>query len=253
MGGLFAALGDTMVFAINGLPSQSVSHDFYAYAAIVAAQPCAWFATALVLGGLRTLHIHQYNVLQGQLDRTEIAADDLAKGVEDAAAEIRQLEVRIASESDTRANLLHSLSNLDVSSGRAIVDSVCDFIGYGVGATSFALFLRSAGGLEPCLGVEDGSRLAVTAIPPLAPALLSDIGRGTGGRPEPAEADAASAPLWAPMCLPQSDTLLGVVICYRLHPMRDLAFASRRLEEVCRVLAALLAASPEAQVWAAHA
>lgn len=247
MGGLFATIAATAAFAIGGLPPGSASEDFYAYAAVVAAQPCAWFATALILGGLRTLHIHHHNVLQGQLDRAELAADDLARGVEEAVAEIHRLELRIGSESDTLASLLHSLSKLDVSSRNAVGDSVCDFIGHGVGATSFALFLLGADGLEPCMGVEDGSRIALTAIPPLTPTLLGEIGQATtqGGQ-GPARADGISAPLWAPMRLPCSSMLFGIVVCHRLHPLRDTAFASRRLEQVCGVLATLLAASPSA-------
>ncbi len=252
MGGLFATLGATVAFAADGILPQSASQDFYAYAAIIAAQPCAWFATALVLGGLRTLHIHHYNALRSQLDRSERAADDLAVGVEDAAAEIRRLELRIASESDTLTNLLRSLSRLDVSSGRAVGDSVCDFIGYGVGATSFALFLRVADKLVPCLGVEDGARVAVTAVAPIMPSLLRDI-EGSVDRPAELRAHDTDNPLWAPIRLAYNDALVGVLICYRLQPVRDLAFASRRLGEVCRVLAVLLAATPDVRVKSVEA
>jgi HAMP domain-containing protein len=238
MGGLFATLAASAAFAAGGLPPQSATQDFYAYTAEIAVQPCAWFATALVLGGLRTLHIHHHNALAGQLAQAELAAGDLARGVEEAAAEIGRLETRIAAESATLAGLLRSLSQLDVSSRRALGDSVCDFIRHGVGATSFAMFLFEPRGLEPCLGVEDGARIAPAAVPPLQPPLLAEIRRGSAGEPE------VAMPLWAPMLLPGRAAAFGVVVCYRLEASREAAFARRRLGEVCGVLAALLAACP---------
>ena len=88
---------------------QSATQDFYAYAGIVAAQPCAWFGTALILGGLRTLHIHHQTELQERLDQTGLAAEDLADGLERAVSEIERLEQRIAGDSRTLASFLHSL------------------------------------------------------------------------------------------------------------------------------------------------
>src|SRR5580704_14960111 len=82
MGGLFATLSATTAFFIGELPVQYATQDFYGYAGIVAALPCGWFGTALVLGGLRTLHIHQHTVLQERLDQTTMAAEDLAGGLE---------------------------------------------------------------------------------------------------------------------------------------------------------------------------
>ncbi|HET7880246.1 MAG TPA: hypothetical protein VFL55_05120, partial [Acetobacteraceae bacterium] len=45
MGGLFATLMATAAFFLGGLPLQTADQDFYAYAAVVATQPCAWFGT----------------------------------------------------------------------------------------------------------------------------------------------------------------------------------------------------------------
>jgi hypothetical protein len=44
MGALFATLSATGMFFANELPAQSAAQDFYAYAGIIAVQPCAWFA-----------------------------------------------------------------------------------------------------------------------------------------------------------------------------------------------------------------
>jgi hypothetical protein len=240
MGGLFATLAATAAFFLSGLPAQSATQDFYAYAGIVAAQPCAWFGTALVSGGLRTLHIHHQTDLQERLDQTGLAAADLADGLERAVSEIERLEHRIATDSGTLARFLHSLAKLELSSPRALVASVADVIRYAVGATSFAIYLKGARGLEPCLGVEDGSRVPAGL---LSPALLREIHSGvTDVAPGVNGDDRARAPRWAPISLAGAAEPVGVVVCHRLLPSQDPAIAVRRLNEVCRVLAVLLAA-----------
>ena len=88
MGGLFAVIAAGGAFLATDLTARSATQDFYEYTAVAAAQPCAWFAAALVLGGLRTLHIHNEAALKEQLDETKAAADDLAGSFEDAVGEI---------------------------------------------------------------------------------------------------------------------------------------------------------------------
>ena len=65
-GGMFAAAAASIVY-VFGIPPQSAAQDFYAYARIVAGQPAAWLGTALVLGGLRSLHIYQTAELTDRL------------------------------------------------------------------------------------------------------------------------------------------------------------------------------------------
>jgi hypothetical protein len=242
MGGLFATLSATAAFFMGGLPAQSATQDFYAYAGIVAAQPCAWFGTALLLGGLRTLHIHHQTDLQERLEQTGQAADDLADGLECAVHQIERLEHRIATDSSTLASFVHSLAKLELSDRRSLLASIADVIRYGVGATSFAIYLKGAHGLEPYLGVEDGARVAATAITPLAPAQLHAIG-GAGEDTAPA-VNGDGLARWAPIRLAGAAKLVGVVVCTRLQPSQDPAIAMRRLNEVCRVLAVLLSACP---------
>jgi hypothetical protein len=247
MGGLFATLTATTAFFIGGLPPQSATQDFYAYAGIAAAQPCAWFGTALVLGGLRTLHIHHQTDLQERLEQTKQAAEDLADGLECAVLQIERLEHRIATDSSTLASFVHSLAKLELTDRRSLVASIADVIRYGVGATSFAIYLKGARGFEPCLGVEDGARVTPTAITPLTPALLHAIGGEVAGAAPAVNLDClARTPRWAPICLAGAAEPVGVVVCNRLQPSQDPAIAMRRLNEVCRVLAVLLSACPGA-------
>jgi hypothetical protein len=245
MGGLFATLAATVAFFIGGLPPQSATQDFYAYAGIVAAQPCAWFGTALVFGGLRTLHIHHQTDLQDRLEQTGLAAEDLADGLECAAQQIERLEHRIATDSSTLASFVHSLAKLDLRDRRSLVASIADVIRYGVGATSFAIYLKGARGLEPCLGVEDGAHVTTAAITPLTPALLHAISYADAGAAPAVNSDClVCTPRWAPIRLAGAAEPVGVVVCNRLQPSQDPAIAVRRLNEVCSVLAVLLSACP---------
>jgi hypothetical protein len=244
MGGLFAALAATAAFFIGELPAQSAMQDFYDYAGIVAVQPCAWFGTALVLGGLRTLHIHHHADLQERFEQTGLMAEEMADGLERAVGEVEHLEQRIATDYCTLAALLHSLAKLDVSDRRSLVGSIADVIRYGVGATSFAVYLAGPRGLEPCVGIEDGISVTPAAIAPLPIDAHRDRGRDAGViQPTADNHDVTRMPLWA--TIPSTDVeLAGVVVCTRLNPSQDPAVAYRRLNEICRVLAVLLSACP---------
>jgi hypothetical protein len=246
MGGLFAALAATAVFFVGGLPAQSATQDFYDYAGMVAAQPCAWFGTALVLGSLRTSHMQHQGELQEQLEQTGLMAEEMSDGLERAIGEIERLEHRIATDHTTLAALLHGLAKLKVGDRRSLVASIADVIRFGVGATSFAVYLNGRRGLEPCVGIVDGVSVAPTAIPPLPAGPRPDSDRRAEGGPPTADEDGITPmPLWAPIRQVDVDIEpAGVVVCTRLHPSQDPAIAHRRLHEICRVLAVLLAACP---------
>lgn len=252
MGGLFSAIVASFVLYIGGLPPQTAAQDFYAYAAVVAALPSAWFAAALVFGGLRTLHIHHETGLKDRLAQSHLTAVDLADALERSLEEVQRLEQRIAGDSSTLASLLHSLAKLDMHDACSLIGSMADVVRYGVGANSFAIYLNGRSGPEPCLGVQDGMRLAPEAIPPLAPELAAVlVGRSAGV--DAATGDTkADDPTWQAIHLAGSAKPLGIVVCACLLPARDRAIARRRLHEICDVLAVLLSAFPR-QTTVAHA
>jgi hypothetical protein len=248
MGGLFATLAAIASYFISGLPVQSATQDFYAYAGVVAGQPCAWFGTALILGGLRTLHIHHQAELQERFDQTQRAADDLADGLEGAVGEIERLERRIALDTTTLTSFTHSLAKLDLSDRASLLASITDVVHHSVGATNFAIYFKGARGLEPVLGVQNGSRVLPTAISPLAPSLLDEIESGTGAARTVLALGgdcATHMPQWSPIRLPGSAELVGVVVCDCLQPSQDPGIAARRLDDVCRLLGVLLSAHSE--------
>ena len=246
MGGLFAALAATGALFLEGPMPQSATQDFYAYAGVVAVQPCAWLAIVLLLGGLRTLHIHQQTDTQARLNDTEQLAADLAEGLKGAVGEIERLEQRIAEDSSTLASFLHSLAKVQFTDRRALVASFADVVRYGAGATSFAIYIDGKNGFEPYLGVEDGARVGSTAVAPLAPSLLEAVcGEASDIETAGAENIPDAVPCWAPIQTPGSATPAGVIVCSRLEPSRDPAIAARRLDEISRVMAALLPWCPE--------
>src|SRR6185437_594076 len=105
-GGLFAALSASLLFFATELPAQSAAQDFYDYAAFAAAQPCVWLTAALVLGGLRTLHIHHQARLEERLEDIKATAEELAEQLAGAAGEMALLEQRIAGDTATTSVLL---------------------------------------------------------------------------------------------------------------------------------------------------
>src|SRR5262249_53521286 len=155
---------------------------------------------ALVLGGLRTLHIHHQTELQERLEQTRLVAEDLADGLERAVSEIDQLEQRVATDSTTLATFLHSLARLEMSDRRSPRGTLADVIRLGVGATTFAIYLKEAGELQPYLGSQDGSNIPPANIPPLSPELERDIWRELGDTGSPVVGRRfARTPVWAPI------------------------------------------------------
>lgn len=232
MGGLFAALSASAAYLLTAPPPQSAMQDFYGYAGVVAVQPCAWFATALVLGGLRTLHIHNQTTLQDRLDQAGVTADALADALQSAVGEIDRLEQRIATDTTTFASLLDSLAKLDISNRRTLLTRMAEVIRCGVGATDFMICLDGPRGEKPCLVSKDGDTVedpklieAAMAIPitegPASALIVVPIRQNAGARP------------------------LGTLVCRHLLPEQAPGIASQRLNAVSCLLAALLPVCPE--------
>jgi len=217
MGGLFAVLAAGGTYVATELPAQSASQDFYDYAAIAAAQPCAWFAGALVLGGLRTLHMHHYAGLDEQLRETKAAAEDLADRLGAAIGEIGLLERRIATDTATTAALLEALVGLDLSSRESLLATAPAFVRLATGYASVSF--------------EPPDRDAVVHLSRSISPSVSWHG-STGSVRVPLRAAASSEPLsW--------------LVCAQCSESQDAALAARHLNEVCRVLDKLVRVCPE--------
>lgn len=246
MAGLFATLAATAAFFLGGLPDRSAGQEFYAYAAVVAGQPSAWLGTALILGALRSLHIHHQNQLREELQQTRHSAEDLADGLERAVGEVARLERRIATDSSTLASFIHGLSRLDLSDRASLAESLADLLRHGLGATTFAVYLRHGGLLEPLLAVENGAALPPGTPMPPPPALGGATGEGPGrGKAQPGGPRGLEEPSrWSPILAPATGEVLGAVV-YAPSPAQAAdGAADRRLAGLCRFLGLLLSGRP---------
>lgn len=239
MGGLFAAGSASLLFLATEVPARSAVQDFYEYAALAAAQPCAWFAAALVLGGLRALHIHHQARLEDQIEELKAAAEEFAEQLTGAARERMLIEERIAADTATVTVLLDAFAKLDLSSSQALLASVAGVFRHGAGADSFSVHLRDGDRFSPRFGFEDGAPMlpATLALLPEWPGVPSEAAARTG---------AADLPIRVPIRVSDAAEPIGFVVCTRIAPALSPAIVARRLNEVCRVLAKLVVACPEA-------
>ena len=153
-GGAIATVAASVVYFFE-LSPPTASQDFYTYAGIVTVQPAAWLATALVLGGLRNLHIHQSRELADQLAASRGRANDLSNGLERAAVEINALERRIAIDMGSVAALSRAFSQLNMSDRRSAALSYGELFHVGTGTPTFIVYLRVADRYVPVWAVED--------------------------------------------------------------------------------------------------
>jgi hypothetical protein len=191
-------------------------------------------AAALVLGGLRTLHIHNQAQLEERLEETKAAAEELAERLAGAAREMALLEERIAADTATTTVLLDAFAKIDLSSRQALLASFADVFRHGAGTASFAVYLRDGGGFIPRFGFEGGSPIPNAALASL-PLLPNGPSQG-----ESAEATAPHLPLRVPIRVSDTAEPIGFVVCTRIEPAQTPTIVVRRLNEVCRVLEKLL-------------
>ncbi len=235
IGGLFAAFSASVMYFAIELPTQSAAQEFYDYTAFAAAQPCAWFAAALVLGGLRTLHMHQQQQLADRLEDTNATAEELAERLTGTAREMGMIERRIAADTATMAVLLGAFAEIDLSSRHALLVSFAPIFCHGAGAGSFAVYLWDGDRFTPCFGFEDGAPIVQAALGslPLLRGEPSEYGSGETAIPQ--------LPLRVAIRTSDAAKPIGYAVCTRLAPVQSPVIVVRRLKEVCRVLAKLLA------------
>jgi hypothetical protein len=245
-GGMIATFAASVVY-LFGLTPQSAAQDFYTYGRIVAIQPAAWLATALVLGGLRSLHIHQYSELADQLAASRRRGSDLSDGVERATAEISALERRIAVDMSSVASFTRSLSQLDMSDRRTAAMRFAELFRVGAGSGTFAVYLKDEDGYTPVWAVEEHSPRSTNSMESLpasaVTAMLIESARNG------ASDDAGEGTLGAKrlvVAVPPAGVgaePLAAIVC-ELKESQDLGQFRRRAEELGRMFATILFACP---------
>ncbi|MEH2527000.1 MULTISPECIES: hypothetical protein [unclassified Bradyrhizobium] len=244
-GGVIAALTASVLHWL-WLSPPSGAQDFYEYIGMAAVQPAAWLATALVLGGLRNLHIHQSTDLTNQLAVCRRRADDLGAGLARAAAEINALERRIAGDMQSVAALSRSLSLIDLRDRQTAVESYGELFRVGTGTATFTIYLKGREGYVPVWAVDKdvacatGETLSVIAMDAMMAETTKcgadkDVRSSKGGleryvvRVPPADHGAEE---------------LAVIVC-DLRSTQGIGHFRRRADELSRALAAILNACPD--------
>jgi hypothetical protein len=245
-GGMIATVAASVVY-LFGLSPASAAQDFYAYGRMVAIQPATWLATALVLGGLRNLHIHQYRELADQFAVCRRRASDLSDGLERATAEISALERRIAVDMSSVAALSRSLSQINMSDRRTAAMTLGELFHVGTGTGTFSLYLKDDDGYAPVWAVVEDcprSTKSMESLPSttIKSMIIESARRGitddVGGSESGAVRYIVGVPPSGVGCGP-----VAVIIC-ELQKSQDSRQFHRRAEELGRMFATILYACP---------
>lgn len=239
-GGAFAASAASIALYAWALPPQVADQDYYDYASLLVQQPSAWFAAAILIGGIRTLHAHKELRAKNQLAEAEQRVLTMSGGFNRAMTEIERLERRIATDAATVNRLLNDIAGVDTSQAelpgglRALIENA-------MGVSAFKFYLSTSHGLDCILVVsEDGSADADAA--PIAGATFESL----AASPETitrADVRAPLLPAGALMLAPvtgPNGALHGALVIDRFrtppHSLSTLAVRARNLGRVIGLL-----------------
>ncbi|MCJ2035347.1 hypothetical protein [Methylobacterium sp. J-068] len=244
-GGVFATLASTLALYSSALPSQLATQDYYAYSRLVVAEPTAWLACALVLGGLRSLHIFHAAELRQQRDDALQEGEILGRGLSDAMAEIARLELRIASETQTLGAVAQAFGRLDAGDAPRPAASLAELGRLLIGASAITLYGHGPEGFAALAVAGDGASRDHVGIPPLDDGTVQALRQTPDlvwrrDRVADAERMPAGAILAIGIPAPDRSGPLGLILVERLLPSRTLAAAAAQARDVARGVAGLL-------------
>ncbi|MBR1123211.1 hypothetical protein JQ628_16920 [Bradyrhizobium lablabi] len=246
-GGLVASIAASVIYFAQLSPASAVQ-DYYAYARTVAVQPATWLATALVLGGLRNLHIHQFQELTDQLAAMRRRANDLSGGVERAAIEIYALERRLALETGSAAAFSRALALIDLSNRRAAAQSCGELFRVATGVSTITIYLEDHGSYVPVWAIADDSVRPTGSMQALTGLAVETMMAGDAKRELPPDStDSEPRVERAVVRVPPSGDAaeqLAVIVC-DFDASRDASEFHRRSNEMGRAFATILHACPD--------
>jgi hypothetical protein len=249
VGGTVATLAASLVYVLEA-PQASPVQDFYSYVGTMALHPALWLGTALVVGGLRTLHIQHADALAERLTLGQRREIDLAAGLERALNEIKSLEQRIASDATTVAAFTRGLSRITIKDRATAAASLGELFRTGAGASDFTIYLRTNGSYLPVVAVENDLDRPVTSIVPLTHAAIKTLGSDRA-RTDDEAAGTDQELVSSRVALVSSDDPerpLAVII-YKLSPGRhDEEKLRRRIGELCSAFSVILSACQRQRV-----
>jgi hypothetical protein len=233
-GGVFASFCATVALYAPSMPPQSANQDFYAYAGSLLAQPAAWLACALSLGGLRNLHMAHAAGLSDDLAEARQTAETLQSGLSRTLIEIDRLERRIAGETSTVAAIVRALAGLDSRNVNTLAVSFAPVVRDGAGVATGTLYLETPSGIEAVARIVDGEAATLAEAPRLPETLIKAMreGRGTVRRAEPDASNLlpGTAQSATPIVADRGNVLFGVIVIERLRPGQDPDRAASRAE-----------------------
>jgi len=242
VGGAIAASAASMAYVLE-LPPASAAQDFYAYASTITLPPALWLATALAIGGLRSLHIHQTSEISEQLAQCTHRGDDLAEGLERALAEIAALEQRIAADAATVAAFTRGLSRIDLSNRATAAASFGELFRTGTGTSDLTVYLQSDDRYEPVAAFENNVPRPVASIEPLQEKVISELGSGGAITSNTATDPGAHAVLVLPSNSAGGKPLAAISYKVPPHASNDEGF-QRRIVDLERAFSAIVSAAP---------
>jgi hypothetical protein len=243
-GGVFATIAATIALYGAALPSQLATQDYYAYSRLLVAEPTSWLACALVLGGLRSLHLAHAAELRQQVEEARAVAIDVGDGLQQALEEIGRLEARIAGDARSVGAIGRALSGFDARDDAHLAATYAELGRLVIGATSLAIYRRDArGAFVPVAAAHEGGGRDLAPSACLPDGLLRALNQpgprvwragAADGTPLPPDITVA-ATIAAGAEVPR-----GLVLVGRILPGAEPDLAARRTEDVARGLLGLL-------------
>jgi hypothetical protein len=216
-GGAFAAIAATLALYAGALPEKGADQDYYEYVGALVLLPAAWFSTAVVLGAMRTLHMHKEAQVRRALGNAEERLEAVTDAMNRAVAEIERLERRIAADTGTVNRVLEGVARSDFGTAQALAQSLQYLVTDATGATVFRLYMRSPRGFDLAFTYdEEGDAPRMEPAAALFEALIAS------GQPLTREGGAASplpfgAALAAPIVSPHGEHLTGAILIDRFR------------------------------------
>jgi hypothetical protein len=243
-GGAIATLAASGAYLFE-VPAPSATQDFYSYIGAVAIHPAVWLATALVIGGLRNLHISQSSELAEELAACSNRSNDLSAGLQRATLEIDALERRIAGDASTMAAMSHSISLIDMTNRWTATASFGDVFRVGAGVSTFTIYLRHGDGYAPALTVDQDVVHPNRSSEPISFEVLTAMETESEGDAASCGLDDCAGGRYVICAAPSNKqgAPLAVIVC-RPSVSVDMVQFRRRANELGRALATILGACP---------
>ena len=154
--GVFAAvLGSLLAFAGN-LPPRDPLENQSVYLLSVLAQPVLWFASAVVLGELRTRQVRRNDELQAETALTAERAERLRAANAALESSNERLQTRAAGRVKTAVSLVEAGRTIETRESSSVFASVEGLITSLLSPTAYSIYLSSPDGLKLVVHTTDG-------------------------------------------------------------------------------------------------